>query len=59
MKVPGLLNDEQRIRVLESVQAVLWLDGESWNGDKKWNSETIDEVARIMANFGLRPEANE
>jgi len=60
---PNALDHDQLIDVVERIQAVLWLDmnerDETWNPDKEWDAETIEKVAHVMAENGLRPDKEE
>jgi len=54
------LAPDQLKNLVERIQAILWLDlderGDVWNPDKEWDSETIERVAAVMTEYGLRPE---
>ena len=40
-----------------------WLEqderDETWDPDKEWDPETIEQVAAVMTEYGLRPDAPE
>lgn len=63
MKNPNSLDHDQLLDVVERIQAVLWLEpderDETWNPDKEWDSETIEQVAAVMTEHGLRPDKEE
>jgi hypothetical protein len=54
------LDHDQLLDVVERIQAILWLEqderDETWDPDKEWDSETIEQVAAVMTEYGLRPE---
>lgn len=37
------------------IRSILWRTPEGWDPDKEWDSETIDDVARVLDDLGLRP----
>ena len=45
--------------IVRNIQQLLWLDtdesGDYWNADKEWNVETIEHVAQVLIDEGLRP----
>ena len=45
--------------ILQEIRALLYLDmdseGEFWNPDKEWDSDTLGRLAEIMARHGLVP----
>src|SRR5262245_26293424 len=49
--------------IVSQIQQLLWLDadasGDCWNGDKEWDCETLESVAAVLAEHGLRPEGEE
>jgi hypothetical protein len=59
MKLPHQLSHEQMQDIISQIQAMLWLDmGEKpqvWDPDKEWDSETIEWVAGVLDDYGLRP----
>jgi hypothetical protein len=59
MKLPRQLSREDMEQIISQIQAILWLDmsedGELWNPDKEWDSETVENVAAVLADHGLRP----
>jgi hypothetical protein len=59
MKLPRQLSRKDMEQIISKVQAILWLDmseeGELWNPDKEWDSETVESVAAVLADHGLRP----
>jgi hypothetical protein len=46
--------------IVGQIQGLLWLDlvadEETWNPDKEWNRETLEYVAGVLEDAGLRPE---
>jgi hypothetical protein len=44
---------------IEKIRQILWLDmardGDRWNPDKEWDSETIENVAEMLEDLGLKP----
>lgn len=46
--------------IVSQIQQLLWLDtdpsGDFWNGDKEWDCETIESIAAVLYEHGLRPE---
>jgi hypothetical protein len=53
------LTREELAKIVDDVQTILWFDEEHdgpWaNPDKEWDAGTIEEVARVLINFGLEP----
>jgi hypothetical protein len=59
MKLASQLSHEEMEQVISQIQAILWLDmGEKppvWDPDNEWDSETIEWVAAVLDDYGLRP----
>ena len=55
MKRAQELSREQLVAVIDTLQGVLWNEGGSWNADKTWDAETIESVAAVLEDAGLRP----
>lgn len=53
------LGPAQLRNIVSHLRALLWLDiepgGEFWNAEKTWDSETLDYIARVLSDAGLRP----
>ena len=51
------LSGEELREIVAAVQMALWLDAETmdWDGERGWDSEDIENVARVLARHGLRP----
>ena len=58
MKHPRDLSPEQLLKIVERLQAVLYLDHQgSWNLDKEWHSvDMLVELANVLAQFDLIPD---
>jgi hypothetical protein len=60
MKSPRELSREELVHLVDHVQQVLYLDADArgmlWNPDKEWDSKTIDYIAAVMIDAGLKPE---
>lgn len=60
MKHPDELSLDQAREIVRKIRDLLWLDllhdKESLNPDKEWDSETLDSVAEVMTEAGLRPD---
>jgi hypothetical protein len=64
MKKPSDLARDELIRIVEQMQAVLYLGlnsvGEDfWNPNKEWDGETIEHVAGVLSDAGLAPDDTE
>jgi hypothetical protein len=55
MKRADELTHEQLVAMVNGIQAILWRDGDHWDVDKSWDAETIEHVARVLEDAGLRP----
>ena len=59
MKTARELTNEQLADIVEGVQSLLYLDmdegREFWNADKSWTPDTLDDIARKLAEYGLVP----
>lgn len=53
---PAYETNTTLLRIVEMVQEALWLqpDG-TWDPDKEWDSDIINEVADALIYEGLRP----
>jgi len=62
-KEPKTLSRKELIRIVDDIQACLWLDinkyGDIWNPTKEWDPEIIEFVADTLIHFGLRPNRKE
>jgi hypothetical protein len=60
MKKPSDLTKEELEQLVEQLQSILYLDispdGDFWNRNKVWDSETIEYVAAVLVDAGLAPE---
>ncbi|MBI3408782.1 MAG: hypothetical protein HY040_10535 [Planctomycetes bacterium] len=60
MKLPSELSVAAMAAIISEIQKILWLDattaGEVWNVDKEWDSETVERVAAVLEEHGLRPD---
>src|ERR1700733_9042938 len=60
MVYPSQLPKRVLADVVDQIQQLLWLErgdsGERWNGDKEWDSETVEHVAGVLNEHGLRPD---
>jgi len=59
MKVPSQLPVEVIEEIVTEIQMLLWLDmsteGNFWNAKKEWNAETVEYIAAVLQDHGLRP----
>jgi hypothetical protein len=59
MRSADELSREEMEHVISQIQALLWLDmrgeNELWDPDKQWDSETIEYIAGVLDDQGLRP----
>lgn len=58
-KDPATLPHEELVDIAQRLQAVLFLDideqGDAWNADKEWDSDTLEAIGQIADDHGLRP----
>jgi hypothetical protein len=56
MKVSEL-DSEQLRTIVENIQKILWFNyaTDKWDPDKKWKVDTIEFVAGVLEDEGLRP----
>jgi hypothetical protein len=50
---------EQELReIVSGIRQILWMDfaDGKWNSDKEWSQDTIEYVAGVLEDAGLRPE---
>ena len=40
---------------IQQIRAILWSSGDGWDPKKSWDSETLDYVADVLENLGLKP----
>jgi hypothetical protein len=59
MKDVSQLTREELLELASSVQGVLYLDmdsqGEFWNPEKDWDSDTVQLIAEVCEKLGLKP----
>ena len=59
MKTARQLSKTHLAEIVDRVQCPLWLDidsdGEFWNPDKEWNTDSVDLIGETLTDFGLRP----
>ena len=60
MKLPNQLSTAEMEQIIGSIQKLLWLDltkeGDCWEPDKEWDCETLEYVAAVLEDHGLRPD---
>jgi hypothetical protein len=60
MKAPSELSTDEMRAIISDIQMLLWLEmtpeGDRWNPDKEWDSETLEYVGAVLEERGLRPE---
>lgn len=58
MRQLNTLDREELLRIVRSLQHVLWEDDEAGklNRRTEWDSETIERVAEVLENAGLAPD---
>jgi hypothetical protein len=63
MKLSSELSIESMQAIISDIQTLLWLEktpeGDFWNADKEWDSQTLDCVAGALEKHGLRPDEPE
>jgi hypothetical protein len=61
MKIPSELTREQLESIVGQIQIILWLDHRTGvlDPDLSWESETLEYVAGVMEDAGLKPGADE
>jgi hypothetical protein len=59
MNLPSQLPVEVLEEIVTEIQRLLWLDmsaeGEFWNANKEWDAETLEYIAAVLQDHGLRP----
>ena len=40
---------------IQRIRAILWSSGDQWDPRKSWDSETLEFVAEVLENLGLKP----
>ena len=56
MKRAQELAHEQLVALINALQSILWNDAGAWNADKTWDAVTIESVAAVLEDAGLRPQ---
>jgi hypothetical protein len=56
MKRAQELTHEQLVAIINDLQSILWKEGSAWNADKTWDAGTIESVAAVLEDAGLRPQ---
>ena len=60
MKLPNQLSTAEMEQIIGDIQALLWLDltkdDDCWEPDKEWDCETLEYVAAVLEDHGLRPD---
>ena len=47
--------NEQFKDAIDQIRSILWNSADDWTPDKEWDSETIEHIARILDDLGVRP----
>ncbi len=56
MKTPRQIKKERLVLLVEQLQHLLYLENDdTWNPDKRWDRETLEELRDIMHRFDLVP----
>jgi hypothetical protein len=59
MRSPADLSRETMEQILSQIQILLWHDtnaqGDFWNPEKEWDSETLEFIAGVLEEQELRP----
>lgn len=60
-KRPDELSHGGLLEIVESIQQTLYYDfaRETWDPSKEWDSETIDDIAGVLEDYGLAPRGEE
>ena len=60
MKKASELERKELIQIVEQIQSILYLNvnsqGDHWDRNKVWDSETIEYVAGVLIDAGLAPQ---
>lgn len=40
---------------IQRIREILWSSGDQWDPRKSWDSETLDYIAEVLENLGLKP----
>jgi len=60
MKNARDLSHDQLVSIVDQIQQILFLNanaqGMVWDPDKEWDCVTIEDVATVMIDAGLKPE---
>jgi len=54
-KLAGM-SREELAAVVRAIQEILFQGEEGWGPDKEWDEETIEWVAAVLEDSGLKPE---
>jgi len=54
---PADLDYNDLVEALRTIQAILWLDTSTgtWDPDKEWSADTIEDVGGVLIDNGLNP----
>jgi hypothetical protein len=60
MKDLTRLPSPELVRIVADIQTFLWLDLDRddepfWNPDKEWDWDTLEHIAGVLTDAGLRP----
>lgn len=52
-------SNEQFADAIDQIRSILWKTVDRWDPDKSWNSETLEYVAGVLEDLGLRPQTSD
>jgi len=41
---------------IHQIRAILWMSADRWDANKQWDSETLEYVAGVLEDLGLKPQ---
>src|SRR4051794_35148629 len=51
--------NDQFTDAIAQIRSILWKSVDRWDPDKSWNSETLEYVAGVLEDLGLRPQTSD